>query len=51
MKNIKYKVKRWLVNNYYRLWMILEDFFSDIVTSINSHRKKIDEKYWDKYLK
>ncbi len=40
-----------IINIYYNLLIKLEDFFGEIVTKINKHRKRIDNKYWDKYLK
>ena len=45
-----YRVKRFLANRYYDTLMLLEDFFSDISTKINEHRKTVDDKWWDKYL-
>ena len=44
-------MKRYIINKYYNFLMLLEDFFSGISTSINNHRKRVDEKYWEKYLK
>jgi len=44
-------MKKYIINKYYNILMSLEDFFSGISTIINKHRKRIDEKYWDMYIK
>jgi hypothetical protein len=44
-------MKKFIINKYYNLLMLLEDFFGFFETKINNHRKNIDHKYWDKYLK
>jgi hypothetical protein len=44
-------MKRFIINKYYNFLMFLEDVFDGISTKINNHRKRIDDKYWDKYLK
>lgn len=44
------KMKKVLINKYYDLILFIEDIFSDLVTKINNHRKKLDEKYWEDYL-
>ena len=40
-----------LINLYYNFLMKLEDVCDWAVTKVNDHRKNIDKKYWDKYLK
>ncbi len=40
-------MKKFLINKYYDLLMILEDFFANISDNINDHRISLDEKYWD----
>lgn len=44
-------MKRYLINKYYNTLMLLEDLFDGLSTMVNNHRKRIDEKYWEKYLK
>jgi len=44
-------MKKFFINKYYNLLMFLEDVFGGIETAANNHRKHIDEKYWDKYIR
>jgi hypothetical protein len=50
-KESQEEMKRYIINKYYNFLMILEDFFGGISTRINNHRKRVDAKYWEKYLK
>ena len=43
-------IKRYVIVKYYDFLMFLEDFFDYFGTAINNHRKRIDEKYWYKYI-
>lgn len=44
-------MKKLLINIYYDLLMLIEDIFNSISSKINIHRKTIDIKYYDKYIK
>lgn len=44
-------MKKYVINTYYNFLMRLEDFFAFFETAVNNHRKRVDEKYWEKYLK
>jgi hypothetical protein len=43
-------MKKYIINKYYDFIIWLEDIFSNLGTKINNHRKKIEGKYWEKYL-
>ena len=45
------KIKRMIISTYYDLLMFLEDLFDGIGTAINNHRKVVDDKYWEKYIR
>lgn len=51
LKAKMFRSKRRLINKYYNLLMWLEDVLSAVEVGVNEHRKHIDEKYWDKYIK
>ena len=40
-----------LVNMYYNSLMFLEDVICAVSKAVNDHRRRVDDKYWDKYLK
>ena len=42
---------RLIINLYYDFLMWLEDITCAMTSAVNNHRRAIDEKYWDKYLK
>ena len=42
---------RYIIKKYYNFLMFLEDVFGGLSTLVNNHRRKVDEKYWEKYLK
>ena len=44
-------MKKRCINNYYNILVWLEDALSSLVIIVNEHRKHIDEKYWDEYVK
>ena len=44
-------MKKRLINSYYNFLMWIEDIFSAAEKNVNNHRKRVDEKYWDKYFK
>jgi hypothetical protein len=44
-------MKKVLLCKYYSFLVFIEDIFCDISTYINNHRKRIDAKYWHKYLR
>jgi len=44
-------MKKRFINSYYSFLMWIEDVLSAAGTNVNNHRKRVDEKYWDKYLK
>ena len=39
-----------LINMYYDFLLFLEDVVGGVGTAINNHRKRLDDRYWDKYL-
>ena len=41
---------KFLINKYYNFLMWLEGIFGSMGTIVNNHRKKIDEKYYLKYI-
>jgi len=45
-----FKIKRFTIRCYYDFIFWLEDVFGTIETKINDHRKRLDDKYWDKYI-
>lgn len=45
-----FKIKKYLINKYSNFLISLEDFFGWFETKVNDHRKRIDDKYWDKYI-
>lgn len=46
-----YKLKKWIINKYYDLICFIEDIFSILADIFNVYRSKIENKYWEKYLK
>lgn len=44
-------MKKRIIEYYYDFLVSLENIFSKIEMRINKHRKNIDDKYWEKYLK
>ena len=45
------KIKGMIISTYYDILMFLEDLFDGIGTAINNHRKVVDNKYWEKYIR
>ena len=45
------KIKGMIISTYYDILMFLEDLFDGIGTAINKHRKVVDNKYWEKYIR
>ena len=45
------KIKGMIISTYYDILMFLEDLFDGIGTAINNHRKVVDDKYWEKYIR
>lgn len=43
-------MKKLLINKYYDGLMFMEDIFSALGALVNNHRRKIDDRYWEKYL-
>ena len=43
-------MRRKLIVFYYDLVFKAEDVFGFIEKKINDHRRKLDDKYWDKYI-
>jgi hypothetical protein len=46
-----FKIKKYLINKYYDFIFWLEEFFEWLETKVNNHRKRIDDKYWKKYIR
>jgi hypothetical protein len=44
------RLKKYIINKYYDFLMSIEDFLGYLETAVNNHRRKIDDKYWEKYL-
>jgi len=42
---------KYIINKYYDFLMAVEDLLSMAIEAVNNHRKRIDNKYWDKYIK
>ena len=43
-------MKKRLINKYYDFLIWFEDVLSAADGIVNAHRKRVDSKYWDKYL-
>ena len=44
-------MKKYIIDKYIDFLILLEDIIDGMETIINNHRKRLDEKYWEKYLK
>lgn len=44
-------MKKYFINKYYDLLIWLEDILAKPSDIVHKHRVKIDDKYWEKYLR